>query len=164
MLTEQKFLDNADAQRAMVHANLEILQQNTIIKEKCLEELEQRSYLLHASIEENTAVLLQTQTDLEMCNNDLEGCRAQRVEMHAIHQFEEETAFATMQQHSELIRETQSSIDFLTQNKHQMMLSIDEMHRTRDSHDLKLEQIRCYGNTLNSAMTELRSGMHMRQR
>jgi len=81
-----------------------------------------------------------------------------------IHQLEEETAFATMHQHSELIRETQSSIDFMTQNKEQMMLSIDEMHRTRDSHDLKLEQIRCYGNTLNLAMTELRSGMHMRQR
>jgi len=43
------------------------------------------------------------------------------------------------------------------------MLSIDEMYRTRDSHELKLEEIRCYGNTLNLAMTELRSGMHMRQ-
>jgi len=81
--------------------------------------------------------------------------------MFAIHQFEEETAFATMQ--SEVLRQTQSSIDFMTQNKEQMIRSMDEMRLTRDSHDLKLEQIRCYGNTLNLAMTELRSGVHMRQ-
>ena len=77
VLAEQSFVDDSEAQRTAVQANLEILQQNTIMAEKCLAELEQRFYHLHVSIEEKTAALLQTQTDLEMCYNDLEGCRAQ---------------------------------------------------------------------------------------
>lgn len=72
VLAKQSLVDDSEAHRTAVHANLEILQQNTIVAERCFAELEQRSYHLHVSIEETTAALLQTQTDLEMCSHDLE--------------------------------------------------------------------------------------------
>jgi hypothetical protein len=64
---------------------------------------------------------------------------------------------------NELLLATQSSIDFMGQNKQTLLHSIDALRASRDEHSLKLRQIHCYGNTVDLAMAELRGSMHLRQ-
>ena len=154
---------HAHQEQAMISGELNLLHEKTSRAQSCYDELDARINDLRVTVDSTSLELSQSKADLEKETKDLNRLRAQGKQCLVDHQQEREKADGIMKEHSELLRETQSSIEFMTQSRQELIDSIEGLRVSRDYQVSKMQEIRCYGNTLDLAMTELRGSVHLRQ-
>ena len=96
---------------------------------------------LRVTVDQTLLELSQSKADLATETDDLTALQAQGRQFIAHQKEQEENAASSMREHCELLRETQSSIDFMTQSRQQMIESIEVLRVSRDDHASKIREI-----------------------
>ena len=150
-------------QQLTLQAEVVTLQEQCDATRKRYEEMQAQARIVGQQTEVATAKLSQTREDLKVSAEQLVTRREQQSALLDAHKKEQEFAGMSPLEQGHLLQETRSSLGFMEENKQELLRNIDTLRTQRDDHARKLEQIHCYGNTLNTAMTELRGTMHLRQ-
>jgi len=128
----------------------------------CYRTIQTQTLTAQAQTLELAGQLTQTSQDLQATTGKLVLCRAEGIALVESNYVAQAAVRTALLKQNDLLLETQSSIDLMGENKHTLLRSIYALRASRDEHSLKLRQIHCHGNTVDLAMTELRSSMRLR--